>query len=268
MDKAKSSLSIIIVLSIVAILISGLAIAGKGNNGKNKPFELPPNAVEVAPGIFNLGYAFDVSGRVVEGYAIFHHKTGHTKGGSGDDTGGSTCYAFLANGAKWQNVEDYIVDPTNNAGLDEQFVRDNVGLDISKWEVSQNILGNEVSGVVDGADTSSPDNKNEVLFADISSSGAIAVTIVWGIFRGPPSQRGLVEWDMVYDDVDFSWSATGEPGKMDFENIASHEIGHAVGMGHPSDGCTEETMFRYASTGETKKRTLEAGDIAGIKKLY
>ncbi len=51
---------------------------------------------------------------------------------------------------------------------------------------------------------------------------------------------------------------------MDFQNIVTHESG----MGHPSDDCTEETMYRFASLGETKKRTLNAGDIAGIKKLY
>ena len=55
---------------------------------------------------------------------------------------------------------------------------------------------------------------------------------------------------------------------MDFENIAQHELGHSFGLGHPSDGCTEETMYRFASEGETKKRNLNSGDIAGIKKLY
>jgi len=55
---------------------------------------------------------------------------------------------------------------------------------------------------------------------------------------------------------------------MDFENIATHELGHAAGMGHPSDSCTEETMYRFADFGEIKKQTLEAGDIAGIKALY
>ena len=55
---------------------------------------------------------------------------------------------------------------------------------------------------------------------------------------------------------------------MDFENIAQHELGHSIGMGHPSDSCTEETMYRFAETGETKKQTLEAGDIAGVNDLY
>ncbi|KKK59217.1 hypothetical protein LCGC14_3036600 [marine sediment metagenome] len=55
---------------------------------------------------------------------------------------------------------------------------------------------------------------------------------------------------------------------MDYQNIATHEFGHSLGLGHPENTCTEETMYAYASNGETKKRTLEAGDITGVNKLY
>jgi predicted Zn-dependent protease len=55
---------------------------------------------------------------------------------------------------------------------------------------------------------------------------------------------------------------------MDFLNVATHELGHAMGLGHPRDTCTEETMFAYATYAEMKKRDLNAGDIAGIRKLY
>ena len=55
---------------------------------------------------------------------------------------------------------------------------------------------------------------------------------------------------------------------MDYQNIATHEFGHGAGMSHPSDSCTEETMYRFAQSGETKKKTLNAGDIDGIKSLY
>jgi hypothetical protein len=55
---------------------------------------------------------------------------------------------------------------------------------------------------------------------------------------------------------------------MDYQNIATHEFGHAAGMGHPAGSCTEETMYGFAQSGETKKRTLAAGDIAGIQKQY
>lgn len=54
-----------------------------------------------------------------------------------------------------------------------------------------------------------------------------------------------------------------------FESIATHELGHSVGLDDLYDGsCSEQTMYGYATEGETKKRTLEAGDIAGVQELY
>ena len=74
---------------------------------------------------------------------------------------------------------------------------------------------------------------------------------------------------MVLNDVDYACSATGEATKMDLDNIVTHELCHAVGMGDLYDSaCGEETMYGYATYGETKKQTLNAGDIAGISKLY
>ena len=260
---------------IAFLLVLGMVFAAKPAvtekvNPVGKTVAIPSNAVEVAPGVFSLGTAID-NGRVVEGLMFVHYKKENAKpSGVGGKKGASTCYGFLANGAKWKTIEPYIVDPANTRGLDATFVTSNLAMDIGKWETAANfnILGNEIAGIVDGADTVSPDNKNEVYFADIADSGAIAITIVWGYFSGPPSWRELVEWDQVYDDVSFDWSATGEAGKMDFENIATHELGHSVGMGHPDSTCTEETMYAYADYGETKKRSLNAGDIAGILKLY
>ena len=219
-----------------------------------------------------MGTTID-NGRVVEGYAIITYKEGFEKppwaggpGGNGGDT--SNCYAFLAKGAEWKTIEPYIVNPSNTGGLDETFVVSNLAMDIDKWETAAGVdilgMGSATSETL-VADTSSPDYKNEVYFGDVSQSNAIAITIIWGIFRGPPSQRELVEWDQVYDDVDFGWSATGEAGKMDFENIATHELGHSVGLDDLYENrCSEQTMYGYADYGETKKRTLEDGDINGV----
>ncbi len=261
---------------IVFLLVLGMVFAAKPNsvekgNPNGKIVAIPANAVEVSPGVFYLGKAID-NGRVVEGYAIIHKKDGNAKpSGVGGKKGTSTCYGFLANGAKWKTIEPYIVDPTNTRGLDTTFVTGNLAANIAKWETSaaKNILGDESSGVVDISNIGNLNGKNEVLFADIADSGAIAITIVWGYFSGPPSWRELVEWDQVYDDVSFDWSATGEAAKMDFENIATHELGHSAGLGDLyTSECSQETMYGYASNGETNKRDLNAGDIAGIRKLY
>jgi len=235
--------------------------------------------------VISLGEAVDPqSGKVVEGFAFLHPKkelakpdgtpgNGNGKGGNdgGDDTT-STCYAFIGNGAAWKNTEEYLVDGTNSEGINVATIEALVASGLSAWddEVTFDIFGTKGVGVVNGADSDAPDGKNEVLFGDIDSTGTIGVTTVWGIFKGKPADRELVEWDMVLDDVDYDWSAeaTGVVGKMDFSNIFVHEVGHALGLGHPADSCTEESMFRFASEGEDKKRTLEVGDIAGVNALY
>lgn len=281
-----------LILGLLLIFSVGLVLAKPDFQAVNvKPsggqatVTIPAKAVEVAPGVFYLGAAVD-NGRVVEGYAMFV-KPGTVCGngicepgenankcpadcGGGTEPDTSSCYTFLARGAKWKTLEPYLVGPTNTRGLAETFVTSNFAMDVGKWEEAAgvNILGDEIAGIVDGADMDSPDNKNEVYFADVDYEGAIAITIVWGIFGGPPFARELVEWDQVYDDVDFDWGI-GEADKMDFENIATHELGHSVGLGDLyTSECSEVTMYGYADYGETKKRTLESGDITGVKKLY
>lgn len=293
MKRKVISLHLIFVLLAVALPVLAKSNPGVGAiKSSSRAVIIPKTAVRVAPHVFSLGLAQDPAGQLVEGYAILKYKQGPGKSlstcGNGlceagenakrcpADCGGSlsnssSCYAFLASGAKWKTLEPYIVDPRNSRNLDETFVRANLALNVDKWESAAkfNILGDEISGFVDGADTISPDNKNEVYFGSIAEPGAIAVTIIWGIFGGPPKARELVEWDQVYDDVDFDWSSNSELGRMDWENIATHELGHSVGLADLyTSECSEQTMFGYADYGETKKRTLEIGDITGIGRLY
>jgi len=268
----------------MAVLPGYTSFADKPSDaGKsNAKVTIPANAVKIAPGIYKLATVFS-EGKLVEGIMAFHHKEGHSGGpGGGGDNGDteSPCFEYLVKNTKWKTAEPWVVNPSpspsNTNPLDETFVFNNLVADIEEWEDAggltegspENILGDgstTTSTLV--ADTSSPDGVNEVYFAEIDSEGAIAVTIVWYTI-GPPWLRQLIEWDQVYDDVRFDWSSIGEADKMDFENIAQHELGHSVGMGHPDDSCIEETMYRFASDGETKKRDLNTGDITGVDKLY
>lgn len=261
--------------------IPNLSSATLSTPGTQRTLVLPTQSDNSS--VISLGSGVDPrTGKIVEGLAIIHykkaptHKPQHPTGGG---TSTSNCFSFLSQGAKWKTVEPWTVNSANTRGLDADFVFNNLTSDVAKWEdAADGTVGNGAGVDILGsgsttadalaADMENPDGVNEVYFADVSNSGAIAVTIVWGIFGGPPFARELVEWDMVFDDVDFDWSATGEAGKMDFENVSTHEIGHSDGMGHPDDSCINETMYRFSSNGETKKRDLNTGDIAGINQLY
>lgn len=282
--KSKLATTGILLTSIFAL--AGIVVAARPTEtatltapGITRTLLLPP-AADASP-VIALGTATDPgTGKVAQGFAIIHRREGEARG-SGGAKPGNACYTYLGKGAKWRTVEPWFVNPTNGDGLDGATVANLLTGGVTKWEdAADGVVGNGVGVDVLGsgtattsqlsADTAAPDNQNEVYFADISDSSAIAVTIVWGVFGGPISGRQLVEWDQVYDDVTFDWSAdaAGVPGKMDVDNIATHELGHSVGLGDLYNSCTEETMYGYSAATETKKRNLNAGDIAGINTLY
>lgn len=273
---------------IVFLVASGASLAvmpdkkhvsnTKSNN--KKPLVIPDTAIQVAPHVFSLGSSTDPgTGKVVEGYLLVHSKRENVKNQGKKSNGTSACYGFVANGAKWQTVEPWLVNATNSSSIPASDIMGLLQSGITKWEDATDGVVNGLAAVDilgDGsltidtlvADAASPDNKNEVYFGAITDSNTVAVTIIWGIFGGPSASRQLVEWDIIFDDTKSSWSVTGDANAMDFESIATHELGHAVGLADLHTACVDETMYGYSTNGETKKRDLNAGDIQGINTLY
>ncbi len=271
----------------VSLSVYGVAIAAQtrvpatvGPSGQT--VIIPEHAVEVAPHVFYLGEAIDpADGQMVQGYA-FVHPAPAKPGVSGKPAKPvvNTCYGFLASGAKWKTVENWVMNPSNPFAMDELTVFNLLDNGINKWEDAGNGVvgdgyGKNVVGVgmfatnTLNADETAPDNMNEIYFGELES-GTIGVTIVWGVFGGPPKTRELREWDQVYNTY-YAWSAeaSGVPDKMDFDNIATHELGHTMGLDDLyTTGCSQETMYGYGAEGETYKRDLNAGDIVGMASLY
>ncbi len=248
-------------------------------------FTIPENAVQIAPGIYSLG-TIQSNGVILEGIMSLHHRNGHTGGPGGGDTSGEIeCYSYsFGKPLQWREQENWIVNPSNNNGLDAGKVVDTLHDGIDEWELwaETGILGTGTSTTNTlEADTATPlDDVNEIYFADIRNSDGspnnniLGVTITWAVVNGPPFARGIVEMDQVYNDNvnDFNWSIedNGVDGKFDFGSTATHEWGHGVGMGHAPavEECILETMYPFGGPNDTEGRTLYDGDIAGIQKLY
>jgi hypothetical protein len=108
------------------------------------------------------------------------------------------------------------------------------------------------------------DGYNVVWRNDLGAGGTIAANYYWYDRR----TKIISENDIIFNSR-LAWSTSGSPGTYDVQNIATHELGHCLCLDDIYKSYQSEmTMYGYAGTGETKKRTLEFGDIDGIKTIY
>jgi len=176
-----------------------------------------------------------------------------------------SCYKLL--GIKWKEAPvDYVINPTNSEGLTDDFVIETVANSFEAWDDQTSLeLINDAFGVDYTAQYGVQNYENAVVFGDYPNDGVIGVTSIWYTRRG----KKIVEFDILLN-TRFDWGdSITNPGLMDLQNIATHEFGHAVGMGDIySDTCSVVTMYGYSTEGEISKRTLEAPDITGLQQMY
>lgn len=198
----------------------------------------------------------------------FGHKPQHNPGGGTGQPSGATCYGYISKGAKLVATEDLVYNHADS-GLSQAAVEAAIANSATEWDgnTSASLFGALTYSASANFD-SSPDGVNELSFGDYPTNGVIAVARVWGIFSGPPSGRYIDQFDIQFD-TDFAWGTDGSLALMDLQNIATHEIGHGVGLADVYDApCVDVTMYGYSDNGETKKRDLASQDVTGLQGLY
>jgi hypothetical protein len=178
-------------------------------------------------------------------------------------------YAFLAAPATFPGARNCDAMLPPQAALE----RSRIGMDafrrevraaFATWEASANISFKEVgaqdnAGILIGADAKARGRAftNVALEGD-ASNGSASPTLSQGgmgaIRQSLICLNPLQPWKIGFD---------GNLEVYDLRFTLTHEIGHAIGLDHPSpEG--ELMSFRYVE----KARGLQAGDIAGVVALY
>jgi len=191
----------------------------------------------------------------------------------------NTYYEIL--GPKWGSTVSYRIDPDfAPAGAVAE-----IEAAFEAWDdvTSAELFAPAIVDYNANASLSTPDGVNTVSFRMLAGMpNALAVTYIW--YEDVDGNHNMTEGDLMYDtdmvfNLKFKWAIDPDgEGKLradakgkyyDVRNIATHEVGHVVGLNDLYlDIYSELTMYGSGGTKETKKISLEVGDISGTQYLY
>jgi hypothetical protein len=188
-------------------------------------------------------------------------------------------FVLISNGgkvARWPNgrVEYYYKDVSNprKSAIEASF---DAWFEVSGIDLSFVAKGNSATSQSrDGRNVLSFVSENWTSLSFRPPTNALAVTL--SSFN---TQSGdIVDADIYFNADYFEWGNVESEEDMDFvdvQNIATHEIGHMIGIDHSSvnyfetdNELAEATMFYASGSGETSRREPKADDIRAVRALY
>lgn len=180
--------------------------------------------------------------------------------------GSGTCWSTFAT---WDNSlpVSYVINPSNNQGLGSSDIEYAISVSAETWDVATSKeLFNDVYTIDYKARYGKFDGKNSIVFGK-ARPGIIAVAAIWY----NTGTKQIYEFDVKFNTY-YTWGNVDTntyPYLMDLQNIATHELGHGVGMDDIYENtCSDVTMFGYGDYRETYKRDLAGPDIEGLLSLY
>ena len=179
-------------------------------------------------------------------------------------TGAVTGWSY-ATFAKWASASaTFYVNPAN-ADVSAAAANTAVQYAMNVWSTSGSSFRFTYGGTA--SDTATKyDNRNVLFFRNVSNGSTIGTTYSWW-----DSSNRLLDSDIILWDGGFKFfTGTSGCGVVSnaayLEDIATHELGHALGLNHSSSSTA--TMYPSYSYCSQVPRTLASDDIAGVKALY
>ena len=96
-------------------------------------------------------------------------------------------------------------------------------------------------------------------------AGGDALAIAGTIFD--PTNGEILECDITFNNRDNRFTAGSTPGLVDVQSVATHEVGHLIGLDHSMVPTASMAPSLDVSAGELR-RVLRADDVAGAAFLY
>jgi len=175
-----------------------------------------------------------------------------------DDSSDNPHYALL--GFRWYTTANYWINPSNKYGFSVSAVVTTITASAETWDEKTAFTVFSYKGTTSRS-AGRYDSYNVVAWGSYRAN-VIAVTYIWYI-----GDR-IIETDTRMNTL-FKWSLSGQAGKMDVQNIMTHEFGHWCGLADLySNADYWLTMYGYGNYGETYKQTLGLGDINGLEAVY
>lgn len=112
------------------------------------------------------------------------------------------------------------------------------------------------------------DDIHLVLFDEDDASGffppgssTVALTPIWFLADG-----AIQDADVLLNGAGFTFTTSGAPGHFDVQDVATHELGHLLGLDHT--GCASATMHPYVDQGIVLQRSLAEDEKSGLRDAY
>jgi hypothetical protein len=177
----------------------------------------------------------------------------------------SAGHPFSAPGPHWNTTFVYYEDNLPNSWEWAAYYAKNTWNGVTNANGTQTNFDFYRSGHTDR--TKSKDSHNVVCRRDMGKNGTLALCWTWW----DAATNHLSEFDIEINTA-YTW-ATDQPWWYwwwyDVQNVVTHEFGHALQLDDLyGNGDKEKTMYGYSGQTETKKRSLDNDDKAGMRSLY